>query len=62
MQPKDKTGRAEIALNLINKLYGIERDTNKVGDEQRHETHQQKSLPILAQCIRAMNSTSQSDS
>ncbi|WP_223115238.1 IS66 family transposase, partial [Pseudomonas syringae] len=25
VQPKGKTGRADIALNLINKLYGIER-------------------------------------
>lgn len=26
VQPKGKTGRADMALNLINKLYGIERD------------------------------------
>lgn len=26
VQPKGKTGRAYIALNLINKLYGVERD------------------------------------
>lgn len=26
VQPKGKTGRADIALNLINKLYGIERE------------------------------------
>jgi hypothetical protein len=49
VQPKGKTGRADIALNLINKLYGIERDINDIDDEQRHETRQQKSLPILAQ-------------
>ena len=26
VQPKGKTGRADVALSLINKLYGIERD------------------------------------
>jgi len=49
IQPKGKTGRADIALNLINKLYGIERDINDIGDEQRHENRQHKSLPIPAQ-------------
>lgn len=37
VQPKGKTGRADIALNLINKLYGIERDLEDVGDVHRHE-------------------------
>jgi transposase len=46
--PKVKQG-ADIALNLINKLYGIERDLKEVGDEHRHEGRQQNSLPILAQ-------------
>ena len=49
VQPKGKTGRADIALNLINKLYGIERDLKEVGDEHRHECRQQNSLPVLAQ-------------
>lgn len=48
-QAKGKTGRADIALNLINKLYGIERDLNEVGDEHRHESRQKNSLPVLAQ-------------
>jgi hypothetical protein len=26
VQPKGKTGRADIALTMINKLYGIERE------------------------------------
>jgi hypothetical protein len=38
-----------IALNLINKLYGIERDLKEVSDEHRHESRQQNSLPVLAQ-------------
>ncbi|WP_411740763.1 IS66 family transposase [Pseudomonas sp. A-RE-19] len=33
--PKGKTGRADIALNLINKLYGIERDLKDSCDEDR---------------------------
>jgi len=44
-----ETGRADIALNLINKRYGIERDLKEVGDEHRHEGRQQNSLPVLAQ-------------
>lgn len=49
VQAKGKTGRADIALNLINKLYGIERDLKDASDEQRHQGRQQDSLPILAQ-------------
>lgn len=49
VQPKGKTGRADIALNLINKLYGIERDLKEVDDEHRHESRQHHSLPVLAQ-------------
>jgi len=40
VQPKGKTGRADIALNLINNLYGIERDLKEVGAEHRHERRQ----------------------
>lgn len=49
VRPKGKTGRADIALNLIKKLYGIERDLKEVGDEHRHEGLQQNSRPVLAQ-------------
>ena len=49
VQPKGKTGRADIALNLINKLYGIERDLKEASDEHRHESRQQNSLAVLAQ-------------
>ena len=49
VHPKGKTGRADIALNLINKLYGIERDLKEVGDEHLHESRRQNSLPVLAQ-------------
>ena len=49
MQPKGKTGRADIALTMINKLYGIERELKDASDEQRFIVRQKKSLPILAQ-------------
>ncbi|MFI8742161.1 IS66 family transposase [Pseudomonas sp. NPDC077405] len=49
VQPKGKTGRADVALNLINKLYGIERDFKEASAEQRHQGRQQNSLPILMQ-------------
>ena len=49
VQPKGKTGRADIALTMINKLYGIERELKDSDDEQRLIGRQQKSVPILAQ-------------
>lgn len=49
VQPKGKTGRADVALTMINKLYGIERDLKDASDEQRFIGHQERSLPILEQ-------------
>jgi hypothetical protein len=49
VQPKGKTGRADVVLGLINKLYGIERDLKEASAEQRYQGRQQHSLPILAQ-------------
>ncbi|WP_122582770.1 IS66 family transposase, partial [Pseudomonas viridiflava] len=49
VQPKGKTGRADIALNLINKLYGIERDLKASSDADRKIGRHEHSLPILAQ-------------
>ena len=48
VQPKGKTGRADIALNLINKLYGIERDLKEVGDEHHHESQRPRALCVAA--------------
>ena len=42
------TGRADIALTMINKLYGIERELKDIRDEQRLIGRQEKSLSILA--------------
>ncbi len=49
VQPKGKTGRTYIALNLINKLYGIELDLKDGSDEDRRAARMERSLPLLAQ-------------
>ncbi len=49
VQPKGKTRRADIALNLINKLYGIERELKEVTDDQRFVGRPEKGLPVLAE-------------
>ena len=49
VQPKGKTGRADIALNLINKLYGVERDLKDSDDEDRKVARMESSLPLLTQ-------------
>lgn len=49
VQPKGKTGRADVALNLINKLYDIERDLKASGDVERKAGRHERSLPVLAQ-------------
>lgn len=49
VQPKGKTGRADVALNLINRLYAIERELKDASDEQRYLGRQQHSLPVLEQ-------------
>lgn len=47
VQPKGKTGHADMVLNLIKKLYGIELDLNAARDEERLAARQQRSLPLL---------------
>lgn len=49
VQPKGKTGRADIALNLINKFYGVERDLKDAGEHDRKVSRRERSLPVLAQ-------------
>lgn len=57
VQPKGKTGRAGIALTMINKLYGIERELKDVSDEQKFIGRQEMGLPILAQLKSWLNKT-----
>lgn len=49
VQPKGKIGRADMALNLINQLYGIERDLKAANDSERLVARQQRSQPLLDQ-------------
>lgn len=49
VQPKGKTGRADMALNLINKLYGIERDLKDASEAERLLGRQHSSRPLLEQ-------------
>lgn len=38
VQPKGKTGRADIALSMIYKLHSVERELKEVTDDQRCRT------------------------
>ena len=49
VQAKGKKGRADEAVALIGRLYGIERDYKEANDEERFLARQQFSLPILAE-------------
>jgi transposase len=54
-QPKSKNtkssavGKADMALNYIGKLYGIEQRCHDDNIETRHQTRQQESVPLLNQ-------------
>src|SRR5476651_220661 len=56
-QPKGKTGRADIALELINKLYCVERDLKDAGEHDRKVGRREQSLPVLAQLKSWMEKT-----
>lgn len=43
-----------MALTLINKLYGIERDMEEAGDAQRYQTRQSQSQAFLEQLKAAL--------
>ena len=47
VQPKGKRGRADEAVALIGKLYGIEREHKESSDHERWLARQQYSLPVL---------------
>lgn len=49
VQPKGKKGRADEAVALIGKLYGIERDYKDATDAERFLARQSTSLPVLAE-------------
>ena len=49
VQAKGKKGRADEAVALIGKLYGIERDCKDTKDPERFLARQQLSMPVLAE-------------
>lgn len=49
VQPKGKKGRADEAVAMIGKLYGVERDYKGTQDPERFLARQRFSLPILAE-------------
>ena len=57
VQAKGKKGRADEAVALIGKLYGIERDNKEADDAVRLMARQSESLPILAQLREWLNKT-----
>lgn len=49
VQAKGKKGRADEAVALIGKLYGIERDCKDANDSERFLARQQRSVQVLAE-------------
>ena len=48
-QPKGRSGKADAALSLIGKLYGIERACAGSDAAQRHRTRAERAVPVLAE-------------
>jgi len=48
-QPKGKTGKADMAINFIAKLYAVEKQTKDSDAATRHRTRQLTSVPALQQ-------------
>lgn len=46
-QPKGKTGKAQIGFNLIQKLFLLERDSQKLDADKRLHARQTKSRPVV---------------
>lgn len=46
-QPKGKTGKAQMALNKIAKLYNLERRIKLMTHEERYQQRQEHAKPIL---------------
>jgi hypothetical protein len=43
----DKTGKADVVLSLIGKLYGIEAHIKAKSSDEKYQTRQEKSKPII---------------
>lgn len=46
-QSKGKSGKADMALNQIQQLYGIEKRIKDKTPEEKHQTRQEKAVPLL---------------
>ena len=46
-QPKNKMGRADIAIKKIAKLYGVEKSIKGLSVNEKYKVRQEKSLPLL---------------
>lgn len=49
VQPKGKIGRADVALNLIQKLYGIEKSIRQLSIADKRAARQTRAVPIMAE-------------
>lgn len=58
-QPKGKTGRADKALQMIAKLYAVEKRESHSDAATRHHTRQQHSVPVLQQLKTWLEKTQQ---
>jgi len=58
-QPKGKTGRADKALQLIAKLYAVEKRERYSDAATRHHTRQEESVPVLEQLKSWLEKTQQ---
>ena len=45
---KKKTSKADVAINLIAKLYAVEKSAKKLSAEDRYDMRQERSVPIIA--------------
>lgn len=49
-QPKGKSGSADVAVKMIGRLYGVERDIKDIADSAvRHDIRAERSVPIMAE-------------
>lgn len=58
-QPKGKTGKADMAISLIGKLYAIEKPVKFSDAAQRHRTRQEQSVPQLKKIKAWLEKTAQ---
>jgi len=58
-QPKNKTGRADMAIKKINNLYGIEKAIKGLPANEKYAIRQEKAKPLLKDLKQWLNKSSQ---